>query len=224
MQFQGIRQPPDGTGAGSRRKGRILELDPFRLALPMSIRDLPSSRVHTSRSGSMKRKKPNRRKTLVVNKEIQDRIVLKVSLFPMLALLVGASAIMILSTQIKAEAAEAATYLPSMGLFLFSVLGFVAVFGIILIRQAKIFSNQIAGPIYRICKSLEEVRAGNTDLRIQLREGDFNTEIADEINLLLDWMASKDQEEENPIQASNELVETTPSLNAQDPAEAPADQ
>ena len=172
----------------------------------------------------MKRKKPNRRKTLVVNKEIQDRIVLKVSLFPMLALLVGASAIMILSTQIKAEAAEAATYLPSMGLFLFSVLGFVAVFGIILIRQAKIFSNQIAGPIYRICKSLEEVRAGNTDLRIQLREGDFNTEIADEINLLLDWMASKDQEEENPIQASNELVETTPSLNAQDPAEAPADQ
>lgn len=172
----------------------------------------------------MKRKTPNRRKTLVVNKEIQDRIVLKVSLFPMLALLVGAFAIMILSTQIKAEAAEAAAYLPSMGLFLFSVVGFVAVFGIILIRQAKIFSNQIAGPIYRICKSLEEVRAGNTDLRIQLREGDFNTEIADEINLLLDWMASKDQEEKNPTQASNELVETTPSLNAQDPAEAPADQ
>ena len=168
----------------------------------------------------MKRKTPNRRKTLVVNKEIQDRIVLKVSLFPMLALLVGAFAVMILSTQIKAEAAEAAAYLPSTGLFLFSVVGFVAVFGIILIRQAKIFSNQIAGPIYRICKSLQEVRAGNTDLRIQLREGDFNTEIADEINLLLDWMAAKDKGETTSASTTNELVDSAPSLSPQDAEKA----
>jgi nitrogen fixation/metabolism regulation signal transduction histidine kinase len=134
-----------------------------------------------------------RRTTLIINKELQHRIIRHVTLYPLLALLVAATSVGILATRVSGEAAEVYADLPSLVLLLLSVIAFVLVFGLLLIRQALIFSNKIAGPSYRICKSLEQIRNGDLDLRIQLREDDFNTEIAEEINQLLDWIAKRHQ-------------------------------
>ena len=54
--------------------------------------------------------------------------------------------------------------------------------------QALRFSHRIAGPIYRITKSLQQVRSGDIGFRVHLRQGDHLTEIAAELNLLLDWL------------------------------------
>ncbi len=141
----------------------------------------------------MTKRSKNRRKTLVVNQELQKRIVLHVTLYPLLALFISALTVTVFSGRLAQEAAALRAELPSLGLFFASVVGFVIIFGLLLIRQALVFSNKVAGPTYRICKNLSEFREGNRDLRIRLREGDFNTEIATEINLLLDCFAEQDK-------------------------------
>ena len=49
-----------------------------------------------------------------------------------------------------------------------------------------LFSHRIAGPVYRISKTLEEITKGNLGLKIKLREGDELVDLADMINNLTD--------------------------------------
>ena len=47
-----------------------------------------------------------------------------------------------------------------------------------------LFSHRIAGPVYRIGKTLRDISKGNLSLRIRLREGDELIDLADTINNL----------------------------------------
>jgi len=49
-----------------------------------------------------------------------------------------------------------------------------------------LFSHRIAGPVYRISKTLEEITKGNLGLKIKLRKGDELVDLADMINNLTD--------------------------------------
>lgn len=49
-----------------------------------------------------------------------------------------------------------------------------------------LFSHRIAGPVYRITKTLEEITKGNLGLKIKLREGDELVDLAYMINNLTD--------------------------------------
>lgn len=49
-----------------------------------------------------------------------------------------------------------------------------------------LFSHRIAGPVYRIGKTLEDISKGNLGLRIKLREGDELVDLADTINNLME--------------------------------------
>jgi len=49
-----------------------------------------------------------------------------------------------------------------------------------------LFSHRIAGPVYRITKTLEEIIKGNIGLKIKLREGDELVDLAYMINNLTD--------------------------------------
>jgi len=49
-----------------------------------------------------------------------------------------------------------------------------------------LFSHRIAGPVYRISKTLEDISKGNLGLKIRLREGDELVDLADMINNLTD--------------------------------------
>jgi len=47
-----------------------------------------------------------------------------------------------------------------------------------------LFSHRIAGPVYRIGKTLDDISKGNLGLKIRLREGDELVDLADTINNL----------------------------------------
>ncbi len=47
-----------------------------------------------------------------------------------------------------------------------------------------LFSHRIAGPVYRINKTLRDISKGNLSLKIRLREGDELVDLADAINNL----------------------------------------
>lgn len=49
---------------------------------------------------------------------------------------------------------------------------------------ALLFSHRIAGPVYRIEKTLEDISKGNLGMKIRLREGDELVDLADMINNL----------------------------------------
>ena len=47
-----------------------------------------------------------------------------------------------------------------------------------------LFSHKIAGPVYRIEKSLDEIAKGNLLMKIKLRQGDELTDLAEMINIM----------------------------------------
>jgi len=49
-----------------------------------------------------------------------------------------------------------------------------------------LFSHKIAGPVYRISKTLNDISNGDLSLRIRLREGDELVDLANTINNLVD--------------------------------------
>lgn len=58
----------------------------------------------------------------------------------------------------------------------------------ILVYHALRLSHTVAGPAYRIQKSLERIRSGDVSFTVNLRKGDHLVNLRDELNLLLDWL------------------------------------
>lgn len=63
--------------------------------------------------------------------------------------------------------------------------------GIITVILAILFSHQIAGPIYKVVKSVEEIREGKLYGFIKLRKHDELVEVAESLNLLVDRYREK---------------------------------
>lgn len=129
-----------------------------------------------------------RRKRVVVNEKQQRRIILAVALVPTIGLTFSAVIVAVFCRRLLGEASLAEADLPSLVPLFLSVLGFVIVSGLVVLHQALRFSHRIAGPTYRINESIKRVRSGDVGFRINLRKGDYLGEIADEMNLLLDWL------------------------------------
>jgi len=62
------------------------------------------------------------------------------------------------------------------------VAGIILFFGIVSI----FISHKIAGPLYRLKKSLAEITAGNLNIKIKLRKNDDLKDLAEHINLLVE--------------------------------------
>lgn len=152
----------------------------------------------------------NRRKVLVVNENMQRRIILAVALLPTIGLTTAAVIVAVFCRRLLGEASQAEADLPSLVPLFLSVLGFVVVCGVVVLHQALRFSHKIAGPVYRITRSMERIREGDVGFRVNLRRGDYLTEIADELNLLLDWL------NENPppgVRTGSDVVEVARAQN-----------
>jgi hypothetical protein len=68
------------------------------------------------------------------------------------------------------------------------VIAFELVAAVFLMINSLKISHRVAGPSYRICKSLERIRSGDLAFAVNLRKGDHLGEIRDELNKLLDWL------------------------------------
>jgi methyl-accepting chemotaxis protein len=129
-----------------------------------------------------------RRRTLIVDKEAQKRIVLSVALFPALALAMATMIIAIFCRRLVGEAMRADVSLPSLVPLLLATLGFALASTLIILNQAVRFSHRVVGPGYRLRKAFQQVKEGDLQTRIRLRRGDHLTEVADSFNELLEWL------------------------------------
>jgi hypothetical protein len=133
-------------------------------------------------------KRCNRRKILIINEPLQKQIVLAISLMPTFGLAACTLIVAVFCRRLLGEASFYEIELPSLVPLFLSILAFTVAAGVVGILQAVRFSHRIAGPAYRLIKSMERMRSGDIAFRIQLRKGDHLTEIADEMNRLLDWL------------------------------------
>ena len=124
---------------------------------------------------------PNRRQSLVSNPELQRRMTMAIS-WP-IVLLIAANGGTMSVLMFHATSRELDwLYVPLItALALLLIAG-----GFFLVNTVKV-SNQILGPLVRIHRVLTERKAGGTG-HIKLRDGDYLTELAVEINDLLDWV------------------------------------
>lgn len=127
-----------------------------------------------------------RRRILIVNRPVQQRIVAAVVLVPTAALAITTLVVAYFCRRLVDEATQVDLELPSLSPLLWSVLGFCIVCSLVIVVRGLRFSHHVAGPAYRLCKSLERIRSGDVAFRVKLRDGDFLGEVADELNRLLE--------------------------------------
>lgn len=126
----------------------------------------------------------NRRKRVIVLPQLQRRIVARSTLLPCLMLLTISSIVALQFSSIFAEVGELGVEIAGLGRLLVAMLiSGVAMCGLVL-WQAVYFSHRLAGPVYRITKSMRELGETGRANDLRLRRGDYLTEVADEFNKL----------------------------------------
>lgn len=136
----------------------------------------------------MARTTQNRRRKLLVNKPLQSKLILNISLVPALGLAVTAVVTAIYCTKLMDEAMATDSELPNLMPLFYLVIAFELLAGFFLLFNALKESHRIAGPAYRICKSIERIRSGDLAFTVKLRQRDHLTDVADELNRLLDYL------------------------------------
>ena len=132
-----------------------------------------------------------RRRILIVNRPAQQRIIAAVVLVPTAALAATSVVVAWFCRNLVMEALAADVVLPSLTPLLVAVLGFCLIGCFVIAYRGLRFSHHVAGPAYRICKSLERLRAGDIDFQVRLREGDYLGEIAEELNRYLEHLRTQ---------------------------------
>ncbi len=89
---------------------------------------------------------------------------------------------------------------------------------VIVVLLGLLISHRIAGPVYRVRKSMEEVARGNVNIRVKLRDGDKFTGLADAFNKMMDSLAAQ------PGDKSGEAPQATPEMVLPEAPDAPADE
>ena len=153
----------------------------------------------------------NRRKKLIVLPELQLRMIRQAAFWPLATLVIASTIVGIAWRQVLGEAAELEGQFHSLAWLLaaFALLVGSAVF--VILYQAMLFSNRVAGPVYQIHKALAAVREGDLCIRVKLRDKDLLTETADELNKTLQILEQRVVAAEQRILA-RPSVEAAPSL------------
>jgi hypothetical protein len=155
----------------------------------------------------------DRRKQLLILPAMQKRIIRRAAVIPSIALLALGTAVAVHCMRVIGEAYEHGVDLPGMRFLLPAILAFVIAMAGLLLHQAVHFSNKIGGPAYRLILSMRQFRAGELPGKVKLRGGDYLTEVADELNDLLDWIRAQHGNPE-PAPAPDVVdVETLPALH-----------
>lgn len=132
--------------------------------------------------------KQERRKKIVINKPFQSKLVMNIALFPAIALGLIAVVTGIWCSNALEQAIATDRDMPNLMPLVYTVISFEVLAGVFLLLNSVRVSHRVAGPAYRICKSLERIRSGDLAFAVKLRTDDHLTEVADEMNRLLDWL------------------------------------
>ena len=150
----------------------------------------------------------NRRRILIVNPQLQKRLIRDVSLVPIMALIAGVVVTAVSFRLLLLDAVDAGVALPGVYPFLGCLAGFVFLAAFVTLNMATRISNRVAGPLYRLHRAMEEIAEGNLDCRIHFREGDYLEETAEVFNRMADRLAVRADgaSEDNNAHAKTEAV------------------
>ncbi len=130
----------------------------------------------------------NRRRQIVVNKELQSRIVFATAWAPALCLAGTSLLLGVFCARLYKEALQADVSLPSILPVFAIAMCFMLVATAYMLFSALRFSHRIAGPMYNVGKTLQRFRDGDINARIILRQHDYLVEVQDYMNAFLDWL------------------------------------
>lgn len=170
------------VGTGATRDWRSTCPQP-----PADAPDDPVFRIWCENSMADKHS-DERRRRLVVNKPLQSRLIASVALVPALGLALIAVLTAVWCMRMMDEAMASDAELPNLMPLFAIVIVFEVLAGAALMTNSLKMSHKVAGPSYRICKSIERIRGGDIAFTVSLRDGDHLGEIRDELNKLLDWL------------------------------------
>jgi signal transduction histidine kinase len=124
----------------------------------------------------------NKRKSYLVNPQLQFKLLrlIVISMLLPAIVIVGSTfyfLLVVLRKYVLTEVIVKTTII--LGLCLFIVAIFVLTWGLV-------FSNRIAGPLYRLERELDKIREGNLSRRLKFRKHDEFHFLAEAINKLLD--------------------------------------
>lgn len=141
----------------------------------------------------MFKKKDSRRRTLMVNHSFQHRLIKDVSRTPLIALMAGMLIMAFCFRNMIQDAVDSGVRLNGVGLFVGCMTGYALLACFVTINLAYRISNRIAGPVYRLHKSMEQFKNGDTDCMIKLRDGDYLVETAEMFNQMVTEIENKDK-------------------------------
>lgn len=132
--------------------------------------------------------KRSRRRQLIINKPLQTRIIFKMCWPAAVGLAVCSALLGILCSRLSDEALAANVELESLVPLLLTVASFLVIAGLYMFASALQFSNKVAGPIYRMGKTMDAVMQGDLQARVKLRKDDVLMELQDGVNEFLGWL------------------------------------
>jgi hypothetical protein len=158
--------------------------------------------------------KNSRRKILIIDHALQHQFIRDVCRFPIIALMVG---MLIMAVNFRFMIVGAVTdgvNMPGIWGFIGCMVGYVFLACYVTLNMATRISHRIAGPLYRLHKSIELLQKGDLDCKIKLRDKDYLMETADMFNQLVDTMEKgwkplspeKSSSEEEEEKSEKELV------------------
>lgn len=150
----------------------------------------------------------NRRRKLIVNKSVQKRIIINISFVPVIGLIGATLGVAILANQVMEQAQDVREELPAMGPLFLTLFLFILSAGGVVIIQALKYSNRVAGPMYRLMRSIDRITDGDLSFRIKLRQGDELEELSVGFNKLLDWLEEHPPTNVDLRRSSSEWVDT----------------
>ena len=119
---------------------------------------------------------------MVCDDRAQGRILRRVCLVPMVGLGIMSCVVGVAVAVLLREVEESGVSLSSLPFVLWSLALLVGGAGGLIILTAFRLSYRIAGPTYRILRSLEEFQQDGRDFRIRLRAGDELQDLASKLN------------------------------------------
>ena len=133
-----------------------------------------------------------KRKNYFIEKGLQTQIIVSFIVLTVFVLLITMFNLYFLSQYMIANTLEPAEYIQfsSMLSRAFSMLKFkiyllIGIDVIIVFIVSLFISHQLAGPGYKIKKSITKIKDGNLNFKVVLREGDKFDDIANELNALI---------------------------------------
>ncbi len=124
----------------------------------------------------------NQRRTMVADKVTQIRMLKRLLIVPMTGFAVMGLLVIISIVCLLMEVQSDEVSLTTLPLVIWSVALFIGGSAGFLFMSAFRFSYRVAGPTYRMLKSLEEFQDNGGEFRIRLRDGDELQDLAAKLN------------------------------------------